>query len=243
MELLSEQGFRADGRRSNELRKMQCRLGIFSQSDGSAYMEQGNTKVLAAVYGPHEVRGSRTKILHDTALINCQYSMATFSTTERKKRPRGDRKSHEITSHLRQTFEAAIQTELYPKSQIDIYVEVLQSDGSNFSACVNAVTLALVDAGIPLRDYVCACTSTLVKSTALVDASYLEESNGGQPLNVAFLPRSEQMVLVEMASRVHSDHLQKLLDAATQGCRDVYAILDRAVRSHLAAVGACHGSH
>lgn len=53
--VLSDQGLRLDGRKPEELRKLSCRLGIFSQADGSAYLEQGNTKVLAAVYGPHEV--------------------------------------------------------------------------------------------------------------------------------------------------------------------------------------------
>ena len=58
-ELLSDQGLRADGRRENELRRIRCRQGVFGQADGSAYLEQGNTKVLAAVYGPHEA-GRRT---------------------------------------------------------------------------------------------------------------------------------------------------------------------------------------
>lgn len=62
---------------------------------------------------------------HDEALVNCQYSMATFSTGERKRRPRGDRKSQEISMHLRQALVAAIRTELYPRSQIDIFVEVI----------------------------------------------------------------------------------------------------------------------
>ena len=53
--LLSDEGFRHDGRRPNELRRIQCRMGVFGQADGSAYIEHGNTKVLAAVYGPHEV--------------------------------------------------------------------------------------------------------------------------------------------------------------------------------------------
>ena len=56
MDLLSDQGLRLDGRRANELRQIRCKLGVFSQPDGSAYLEQGNTKVLAAVYGPHEVK-------------------------------------------------------------------------------------------------------------------------------------------------------------------------------------------
>lgn len=55
MDLLSFKGLRLDGRRANELRQIRCKLGVFSQPDGSAYLEQGNTKVLAAVYGPHEV--------------------------------------------------------------------------------------------------------------------------------------------------------------------------------------------
>jgi exosome complex component RRP41 len=55
MHLLSDQGLRLDGRRANELRQIRCKLGVFSQPDGSAYLEQGNSKVLAAVYGPHEV--------------------------------------------------------------------------------------------------------------------------------------------------------------------------------------------
>jgi len=53
--LLSEDGFRFDGRRPNELRQIHCKMGVYKQADGSAYIEQGNTKVLATVYGPHEV--------------------------------------------------------------------------------------------------------------------------------------------------------------------------------------------
>ena len=56
MELLSDQGFRIDGRKANELRRIRLKKGVFRQADGSAYLEQGNTKVLAAVYGPHEVK-------------------------------------------------------------------------------------------------------------------------------------------------------------------------------------------
>lgn len=48
-------GLRVDGRRPHELRKVQCQVGIFKQADGSSFLEQGNTKVLASVYGPHDV--------------------------------------------------------------------------------------------------------------------------------------------------------------------------------------------
>ena len=45
-----------DGRRPPELRKLECQLGVCQQADGSASLQQGNTKVIATVYGPHDVR-------------------------------------------------------------------------------------------------------------------------------------------------------------------------------------------
>lgn len=63
-DLISDQGLRFDGRRANELRRIQCKLGVFSQPDGSSYLEMGNTKVLVAVYGPHQVNLSLLKFLN-----------------------------------------------------------------------------------------------------------------------------------------------------------------------------------
>jgi len=240
-ELLSDQGLRLDGRKANELRRIQCKMGVYGQADGSAYLEQGNTKVLAAVYGPHEMRGSRQRPLFDAVVVNCQYSMAVFSTGERKRRPRGDKKSMEMSQHLKQTFEATIKTELYPRSQIDIFVEVLQADGGNYCACVNAATLALIDAGIPLKDYVSACTASLVADTPLVDVSSLEATTGGPELTVAAHPKSGQIVLLEMSHRFHLDHLSEVMDVALAGCKDIYTILDKVVRKHVSETGASLG--
>ncbi|GAB6020445.1 hypothetical protein CHUAL_003138 [Chamberlinius hualienensis] len=227
LEYLSDQGFRLDGRKPDEPRQIRCRLGGFTQSDGSAYVEQGNTKVVATVYGPHEIRVHRSKTTADKLVINCEYSMATFSTTERKRRPRGDRKSQEMSMHLRQTFEAAIITERYPKSQIDIFVQVLQADGGNYSACVNAATLALIDAGVSMKDYVCSCSIGWANETPLVDISYLESGANNPELYVAVLPRSEQVVFLQTSSRIHLDNLDKMLQAAIKGCQEIFRILDQ----------------
>ncbi|NXX84901.1 EXOS4 protein, partial [Urocolius indicus] len=240
-ELVSDEGFRADGRRPHELRKVRARMGVFAQADGSAYIEQGNTKALAVVYGPHEVRGSRSKALPDRALLNCQYSVATFSTSERRRRPHGDRQAGELSLLLRQTFEAAIITSLHPRSQIDIYVQVLQADGGSYCACVNAATLAVMDAGIPMRDFVCASTAGLAEDTPLSDLSAPEEASGGPCLALALLPASGHMVLLQLSSRLHQERLEATLDAAARGCRALHAVLDAAVRERLRHVSACMG--
>lgn len=79
MEFISPEGLRLDGRRPGELRRMHCQLDVLSNADGSAIFEMGNTKVLAAVFGPHEVT-SRSQMQQDRAIVVCEYAMAAFST-------------------------------------------------------------------------------------------------------------------------------------------------------------------
>lgn len=235
-ELISDQGLRLDGRRANELRRIQYKMGVFTQPDGSAYFEQGNTKVLVAVYGPHKQTKDKQG---DDFVLNCQYSMATFSTSERKNRPRGDRKSEEMAIHLKQSLSAAIMVELYERSQIDVFVEILEADGGQYCASVNAATLALVDAGICLREYVCACTASIANGDIpLLDVSHIEEVSGGPTLCISALPTSEKVALLEMSQRFHLDHLPKVLKTAMDGCKEVQKIIDKAVREYLAVVGA-----
>lgn len=107
-----------------------------------------------------------------------------------------------------------------------------------YPACVNAATLALIDAGIPLKEYVCACTASLANNDIpMIDVSHPEEVMGGPTLTVAALPMSGKIVLMEMSQRFHLDHLPKVLEKALQGCRDIKVILDEAVRRHVEEFG------
>lgn len=236
-DLLSETGFRIDGRKANELRKINCKLGVFEQADGSAYLEMGQTNVLAAVFGPHEVSrvgGKNKGSLHDKAYINCQYSQATFSTIERKRKPRADIRSLELTNNMREIFDNVILTNLFPNSQIDIFLEVLQSDGSNMSACINAATLALIHAGVPIKDFVVSCSATLIDDNTLVDVSHFEESASNLPvLTLSMLPKSKQIVSMESTGRVPLDLIEKIIDSAVSGCEEIHQISKTIVLNYL----------
>ncbi|KAM7253633.1 hypothetical protein ACFE04_021787 [Oxalis oulophora] len=98
----------------------------------------GNTKVIAAVYGPREIQ-NRSQLLSDKALVTLTNIHARSRSTE-------------ISLVIRQTMEACIMTHSMPRSQIDIFVQVLQADGGTRSACINAASFALADAGIPMSD-------------------------------------------------------------------------------------------
>ncbi|OJD20428.1 hypothetical protein ACJ73_08238 [Blastomyces percursus] len=155
---------RLDGRRWNELRLMQAQISTNPASSGSSYLSMGNTVVICMVHGPAEGRRSEaTGPAREGAVVSVAVNVAGFSGVDRKKKSAtgggGDRQaSTDLATALRSAFQPHLHTHLYPHSTISLHVSVLSSDGSLFAACINACTLALVDAGIPMPGLLCACT-------------------------------------------------------------------------------------
>ncbi|KAJ6224837.1 hypothetical protein RDWZM_003382 [Blomia tropicalis] len=125
-------------------------------------------------------------------------------------------------------------SQLYPHSQIDIYLEVLQSDGSNYSACVNAASLALIHAGIPVKDIVCSCSAGFYNTVTLVDLNHVEESVNAIPtMCIALLPKSKQTISIESSGRINVESLEKLTQAVTDGCYKVLDVMKSVISSHI----------
>ncbi|KAM0886122.1 hypothetical protein ACQ4PT_029893 [Festuca glaucescens] len=214
-------GFRVDGRRPNEMRQLRGEVGVVSRADGSALFEMGNTRVIAAVYGPREIQNRSQQVNTKEALVRCEYRMAEFSTGDRRRKPKGDRRSTEISLVIRQTMEASILTHLMPHSQIDIFVQVLQADGGTRSACINAATLALADAGIPMKDIVTSCSAGYLCSTPLLDLNYIEDSAGGPDVTVGILAKMDKVTLLQMDAKLPMDTFETVMELATEGCKAI----------------------
>jgi exosome complex component RRP41 len=134
-------------------------------------------------------------------------------------------------------FASAIFTHLYPHSTISITLHILSQDGSLLAACLNATTIALIDAGIPMRDYIVACTagstssysSNDEKADPLLDLNGLEEQE--LPfLTVATLGESDKVSVLVMETRVQVGRLEGMLAVGVDGCKQVRSILDGVVR-------------
>ncbi|KXZ46723.1 hypothetical protein GPECTOR_41g688 [Gonium pectorale] len=240
MEFVSPEGLRVDGRRPRELRRINCQLDVLTSADGSAIFEMGNTKVLAAVFGPHAVT-RRADLREDRAIVVCEYSMAAFSTGERRRRGKGDRRSTELSMVIRNTLEQAVLTELLPRSQIDVYVQVLQADGGTRCAAINAAVLALAAAGVPLRDLVASCAAGHLDGTPLLDLNFTEDSGGGPDLAIAFAPRSEKLVLMQMDSRLPVETFETVLELAREGCRTISGVMRGALLEHTRRLALARG--
>ncbi|CAG8480976.1 7598_t:CDS:2 [Paraglomus occultum] len=231
-ELLNPAGLRVDGRRATDIRRISCKPSVLSQADGSAYIEQGNTKCLAAVYGPREPR-QKSAILHNRANISVGVSFAPFATSERKKWSKSDKRLLEIASFVKQTFEPVIQTTSFPRSQIDIFLQILQFDGGTIQICINATTMALVDAGIPMNDYVCACTAGVIQNVPILDLNLIEESSDSPEVTVAILADSEKVTLLQSESRLDVDSFQAVAQLAKIGCKEIRNVMDAALRKNI----------
>ena len=138
---------------------MQCGvLAGSSGADGSCSYQQGNTVLVAAVFGPRELAagvaggGGGVDDSGSDCRVSVQLAAAPFSGSARRERRRSDKRMAEMGAVVRQSVAAAVLTHLFPSSSLLIGLTVLQDDGGLLPAALNAATLALLHAGIPMRD-------------------------------------------------------------------------------------------
>lgn len=157
-------------------------------------------------------------------------SQAEFSTSERRATRGFDRKRAEYSLALKQTFQAAIMRHLYPRTQIDISVEILHADGGLLSASVNAITLALIDAGIAMRDYVVACSAGSIEQRLLTDLNGHEQNANAPDLTLGFMPKNRKINLVQLECKLPIAEYENLMDTAIKGCEKIYQVLQQSVQ-------------
>jgi exosome complex component RRP41 len=232
--LIDKKGLRLDGRRPDELRTIKIEVGVLSNADGSAYIEQGKNKILAAVYGPKELH-PKHMALPDRMVLRCRYHMAPFSVQERKS-PAPSRREIELSKVIREAVEPAIFVEYYPRTAIDVFVEVLQADGSTRCASITAASLALADAGIPMRDLVAACSAGKVDDTIVLDLMDIEDKAGSADVPVAFMPNLEVITLLQMDGILTLEEFEKTVNLAIEGCRKIYALQKEALKAKYISV-------
>ncbi|MEM2875337.1 MAG: exosome complex exonuclease Rrp41 [Candidatus Bathyarchaeia archaeon] len=227
--LLIKDGLRIDGRGPRDLRPMKIEVGIVRNADGSAYIEHGKNKILAAVYGPSEVH-PRHYALQDRAILRCRYHMAPFSVPERK-HPAPSRREIELSKVIREALEPSIFLEYYPRTSIDVYIEVLQADGGTRCASITAASTALADAGIPMRDMVVACAAGKVDGYIVLDLNDVEDKNGEADMPVAMMLNKGLITLLQMDGSTTHEEFRQMLELAIEGCNSVYQIQKRALKS------------
>ena len=234
--LLGPDGRRIDGRALDELRPLKITAGALHRADGSAFVEWGMNKVMAAVYGPREVHPRHLQE-NNKAIVQCRYNMAAFSVDERK-RPGLDRRSQEISKVIAEAFESVIFVEEYPRTSIDVYIEVLQANAGTRCAGIVAASVALADAGIPMVDLLPAVAVGKVGGAIALDLRKEEDNFGEADLPMALVPQSGRLVLLQMEGHMTRDDLARALEMGVAGCRKIYSVMQRSLRERYSPDGA-----
>ncbi len=225
---------RLDGRKADETREIRAEVGVVDRADGSALFAFGETVAIAAVYGPRQLYPQR---LQDPTkgIVKCIYDMLSFSVKERK-RPGPTRRSQEISLVTENSLSPAVKLEAFPTSVVDVYISILEANASTRCAGINAASLALAHAGIPMRDLVTSVSIGLIGNKLVADITKEEEDyeekgvKMATDMPIAVLPRTGEVSLLQLDGEIKKDDLKKGLEMGKKVCEKICEVQKKALR-------------
>ena len=155
---------RQDQRQSSHIRPIACEYGVISSADGSVKYSQGDTFVIVSIHGPKPTTHREENI--GQAHIEVCFKPAGGTSDARCKY---------LESEIHDAFQGMILSYMHPRTTIQIVIQVIVDAGSLLSTSINAVTLALMDASVPMKAFLVSSTCIQYKNQSLIDPT-LEEA-------------------------------------------------------------------
>lgn len=231
---------RLDGRKQFEIRPIEAKAGVIKNADGSGYFKIGNTIAYAAVYGPREMH---PKFLQDpsTGILRCNYNMMPFAGMGNRVRPGQNRRAKEISLVTEKALLPVVDLKEFPNAVVDVYIELPQTDAGSRCAGICAASIALADAGIPMKDMVAAISVGSVDGTLVIDLDYLEEAyeceEGVADIPIAYIPSTQELSLLQMDGEITKEHLIEGLKLGEKACQEIIEIQKRALKNKYKMIG------
>jgi exosome complex component RRP41 len=222
---------RTDGRKFDEIRPIEAKAGVIKRAVGSGWFKIGNTEAYAAVYGPREMY-PRFKQNPEKGVLRCFYNMMPFSSAGDRVRPGTSRRSKEISAVTERALRPVVDLSEFSNSVVDVFIELPQTDAGTRCAGICAASIALADAGIPMKDLVCAISAGKVEDKMLVDLNYDEDSHeNGVDIPIAMLHNSKQISLLQMDGEISVDELKQAVEYVKKACDEIYDIQKAALKN------------
>ncbi len=184
-------GKRVDGRKMNEIRPLAAEVGVLPVVHGSGLFTRGQTQVLsiATLSTLTDAQKLDTIWEEDTKRFMHHYNMPSYSTGEARASRSTNRREYGHGALVEKALEAVIpDVEDFPYA-IRVVSEVLSSNGSTSQGSICGTTLALMDAGVPLKAPVAGISFGLIQDgddfTTVIDIQGVEDFHGGMDCKVA----------------------------------------------------------
>ena len=226
---------RHDGRALNEMRKMSAKVGVIPNADGSAIFAFGKTIAIAAVYGPRKLHPQH---MQDpaTGILRVNYDLLSFSVSDRKK-PGPSRRSQEISKMTEFALSPVLDLKDFPSTVIDVQIYILQADAGTRTAGINAASLALAHAGIPMKNLICSVAIGKQDRDLIVDLDKEEEDfEGGEgptDFPIAKIGTSDEFTLIQMDGKIQPERVKEVLKLANESCEKIYEVQKKALKEVL----------
>ena len=192
--LILEQGKRPDGRKMNQIRELSAEVGLLPRTHGSGLFSRGQTQVLSIVtlgaIGEEQMLDGIEQ--EESKRYMHHYNMPPYSTGEAKTSRGPGRREIGHGALAERALEPVIPNEADFPYAIRVVSEVLSSNGSTSQGSVCGSTLALMDAGVPIKAPVAGISCGLVtdendpeKYVLLTDIQGIEDFYGDMDFKVA----------------------------------------------------------
>jgi len=225
---------RDDGRKNDDLRKMEAKVGIVPNADGSAMFSFGDTVAIAAVYGPKEFH-PRNKRDPEKGTLRCNYNMISFSVSDRI-RPGPSRRSTEISKVTEWALEPVLMIKRYPNMVIDVHISIIQANASTRCAGINAAILALAHAGIPMKGLVSSVSIGKLDKQLVVDVDKneedFEEGEGATDIPITMNQKGE-ITHLQLDGKISKEELKEAIELAKKATEKIYEVQKKALKESL----------
>ncbi len=227
---------RPDNRKPDEIRPMEAEVGVIEQADGSAMFKVGDTIAMAGVYGPTNVLPRHMED-PEKAIIRSYYDLYPFSVPERK-RPGPNRRSVELSMVIKNSVLPSIFLKEYPKTQIELYTNIIQANAGTRCAAISAASLALADAGIAMKDMVSSVAVGHYKDQVVVDINKEEEDiEGATDIPIAYMPRMKKITLLQLDGKLPNKKMKEVIELGIKSCEKVYEVQKNALKKKYQNMG------
>ncbi len=227
VKLLRNDGTRLDGRAVDELREVEVKAGVLPAADGSAWVRHGLNVAVAAVYGPMEAHPRKIQ-RQDRAVIDVRYNMAPFSTSDRI-RPGFNRRSREISKVTAEALESVVLVERYPRSKIRVEIEILAAEAGTRCVGITAASVALANAGIPMKDMIVGVASGKVDDVVVLDLDKAEDNYGQADLPMGILPNTGEIAFLQMDGDLSVEEYELATEYNFKAAGEIHELMKQAL--------------